>query len=82
MAIGNHFFLGVTVSLASDKAEQGQVAEAEKMIKSSAGIRLAVMALLLLVAIKLGASPLPTLLPLLFIRPILSLSEFFRKKGD
>lgn len=82
IAVANYFFLGVTVSLASDRAEKGQVAEAEKMIKGSSVVRLAAMSVAVLAAIKTGANPVALLLPLLLIRPILMLAEFFRKKGD
>ena len=36
----------------------------------------------LVVAIKLGANVIALVLPLAFVRPILLLAEFFRKKGD
>ena len=35
-----------------------------------------------LLGIVLGANPVAILLPLLFVRPVLLLAEFFRKKGD
>lgn len=82
IAVGNHFFLGVTVSLAADRAEKGEVTPAQKMVQISSVARLVAMGVLLFVAIKLGANVLALLLPLLFIRPVLMLAEFFRKKGD
>ena len=82
ISVGNHFFLGVTVSLAADRAERGEVEAAQKSVKLSATVRLVVMAGLLFVAIKCNANVLALLLPLLFIRPVLMLTEFFRKKGD
>lgn len=80
--IANYFFMAVTVSLASDRAEQGNVQQAQKMIQLSSMVRLVLMGVVLVVAIKLGANVLALLLPLLFARPILMLAEFFRKKGD
>ena len=82
VTVGNYFFLAVTVSLASDKAAEGMVEQAQKMIRLSSVVRLAVMALLLFVCIKLGANVLALVLPLVFERPVLMLMEFFRKKGD
>lgn len=82
VTVGNYFFLAVIVSLAADKAAEGQVQQAQKMIRLSSTVRLFVMALLLFVGIKLGANVLALLLPLVFERPILMLAEFFRKKGD
>lgn len=78
----NYFFMAVSVSLAADRAEQGEVESAKKMISLSSTVRLVVMGVVLFLAIKLGANVLALLLPMLFARPILLLAEFFRKKGD
>ena len=78
----NYFFMAVTASLAADRAQQGQVQQAQKMVQSSAAIRLLAMGLLLFLGIKLGANVIALVLPLVFLRPILMLAEFFRKKGD
>ena len=78
----NHFFLSITVSLAADRAEQGDVPQAQKMIRLSSMVRLVAMGAAVVVAIKLGANVLALLLPLLFVRPILMVGEFFRKKED
>jgi len=78
----NYFFMAVTVSLAADRAERGEVERAQKMIRLSSTVRLICMGVALVVAIKLGANVLALLLPLLFVRPILMLAEFFGKKGD
>lgn len=80
--IANYFFMAVTVSLAADRAERGEVQQAQKMAQLSSTVRLVVMGVVLVVCIKLGANVLALLLPILFARPILMLSEFFRKKGD
>lgn len=78
----NYFFMAVSVSLAADRAEQGEVESAKKMVSLSSTVRLVVMGVVLFLAIKLGANVLALLLPMLFARPILLLAEFFRKKGD
>ncbi len=78
----NYFFMAVTVSLAADRAEQGQVQQAQKMVQMSSTVRLLVLAVVLFAGIKLGANAVALLLPLLFERPVLMLTEFFRKKGD
>ena len=82
VTVGNYFFLAVVVTLAADKAAEGQVQQAQKMIRLSSTVRLAVMAIVLFVCIKLGANVLALVLPLVFERPVLMLAEFFRKKGD
>ena len=78
----NYFFLAVTVSLASDKAAQGKADEAKKMLRLSPVVRLFVMAAALFVGIKAGGNVIALVLPLVFLRPVLMLGEFFRKKGD
>ena len=80
--IANYFFMAVTVSLAADRAEAGQVQQAQKMIQVSSVVRLVIMGAALLIGIKLGANVIALALPLVFVRPILLLAEFFRKKGD
>lgn len=78
----NYFFMAVTVSLAADRAAQGQVDSAKKSVQLSSTVRLFCIAAAMVLAIKLGTNPIATVLPLAFARPILMLAEFFRKKGD
>lgn len=78
----NYFFMAVIVSLAADKAQQEQVAQAKRMVKLSSVVRLILMAVLLFACIRLGANVIALVLPLVFVRPILMVAEFFRKKGD
>lgn len=78
----NYFFMAVTVSLAADRAEQGNAKQAQGMIQLSSVTRLLLLGVILVAAIKLGANVVALVLPLAFERPILMLSEFFRKKGD
>jgi len=79
----NYFLMAVVVSVAADKASAGQVKEAQKMIKVSSLLRLLLLGVIMFIGFKLGANVIAMLLPLLFVRPILLLAEFFRKKeGD
>lgn len=78
----NYFFMAVTVSLATDRARNGDVAQAKRMVQLSSIVRLVLMGLALVLGIVLGANAVAILLPLLFVRPVLLLAEFFRKKGD
>ncbi len=80
--IANYFFMAVTINLASDKAEAGQVKQAQNMVQISSAVRLLCMGAALVLGIKLGANVIALLLPLAFFRPILMVWEFFRKKGD
>ena len=80
--IVNYFFMAVTVSLAADRAEKGEVKQGQNMVRISSTVRLIAMGLAIFVGIKLGVNAIAIALPLLFVRPMLMLSEFFRKKGD
>ena len=80
VTLGNYFFMAVTVDLAADRAEKGEVQQAQKMVRLSSTVRLAVMALVLFLCIRMGANVVALLVPLVLERPILMLSEFFRKK--
>ena len=80
--IVNYFFMAVTVSLAADRAEQGDPQAGQRMVQLSSTVRLVLMGLALFLGIKLGANVIALVLPLAFQRPILMLAEFFRKKGD
>ncbi len=76
----NYFFMAIVVSLASKKAQDDQVQQAQKMIQLSSAVRLLLMGGALVLGILIGTDPIATVLPLAFARPILMLSEFFRKK--
>lgn len=78
----NYFFMAVTVNLAADKAQQGQTKQAKQMVQISSTVRLILMGIVLVAGIKLGANVIALALPLVFVRPILMVAEFFRKKGD
>ena len=77
---GNYFFMAMVVSLATDKAAAGQVDEAKKMVRLSSMMRLLFLAVVMIAGFKLGANVIAMLLPLLFVRPIMMVAEFFRKK--
>ena len=82
VATGNFFFLAVVATLASDKAAAGDPLGGQKLMKSSYPIRLLVMAGVLILCAKSGYFDVIALVvPLLFVRPILTIAEFFRKKG-
>lgn len=83
LATANFFFMAVGATLAADKAEQDNVKGGKAMIQSSYMIRLAVLFVILFACAKSGWFDLIALvLPLVFVRPVLSIGEFFRKSGD
>ena len=82
VATGNFFFMAVAATLAADKAEAQDVEGGKKLMKGSYPIRMLVMAGVLILCAKSGFfDVLALVLPLLFVRPILTIAEFFRKKG-
>ena len=80
LSAGNFFFMAVSATLATDKAEADNVEGGKAVMKTSDFVRLLVLALALFVCAKSGVFNLIALvLPLVFVRPVLSLAEFFRK---
>lgn len=82
LSCGNFFFMAMIATLAADKAEQQDAEGGKKLMKSSYPIRILVLAAVLILCAKSGYFNVLTLaLPLAFVRPVLMILEFFRKKG-
>ena len=82
LAVGNFFFMAVIATLAADKAQAQDVEGGQKLMKSSYPIRILLLAGLLVVCAWSGYFDILALaLPLLFVRPIIMVFEFFGKKG-
>ncbi len=82
-AILNFFFMAVSAMKAADKAEEQNVKGGQLTMRLSFLIRLAVLFIVLFALIKSGlCDVLATVLPLLFVRPILFVADFFRKPGE
>lgn len=83
LATLNFFFMAVGASIAVDQAEKQNAKGGKSTIQGSYFLRLAVLFLILFACGKSGLfSPIPLVLPLIFVRPILTVSEFFRKSGE
>lgn len=83
ISVLNFFGSAVVSTLAADRAEQQDVEGGKKLIKSSYPIRMLVMLVLLVLLAKSGRfNVLALVLPLAFVRPTITISEFFRKKGE
>ncbi len=83
VSILNFFFMAVCTSLAADKAQAQDVKGGQALLKTSYLVRIILVFVILFACIKSGwCSLLPTVLPLVFVRPILTVAEFFRKSGD
>ena len=83
LSICNFFFMAVGASLAADRAEQQNVKGGTALVRMSFLLRYLVLFLILFAAAKSKRFDLLALvLPLVFVRPILMLGEFFRKSGE
>lgn len=81
IAVGNFFSLAVVTTLAADRAEQQDVAAGQKLVQGSYPIRMLALMVVLVLCAKSGVFNVVALaLPLLFVRPAITLAEFFRKK--
>lgn len=82
LAIGNFFFMAITSDSAADKATDQDVKTGKALMKSSYGLRMLVLAVLLILCTKSGhCQPVALLCPLLFVFPIIIILEFSRKAG-
>lgn len=82
LTTGNFFFMAMAATLAADRAEQQDVEGGKKLMKASYPIRILVLAGVLFLCGKSGYFDILALaLPLVFVRPVLTVTEFFKKKG-
>ena len=80
MSTLNFFFMAVGATLAADKAEKQDVKGGKALIQSSYTLRLVVLALVLFAFAKSGlCNVFAMVIPLVFVRPIITIAEFFRK---
>jgi len=81
LALLNFFFMAVSVHAAADKALNKDVKGGKTQVRFSYTTRLIAMFLVLFAFAKSGiANPLASVLPLVFVRPVITVAEFFRKK--
>lgn len=82
LAVANFFFMAVGVSLAADRARQQDVKGAQALLRSSYILRIVLLFIILFACAKSGiADPIALALPLAFVRPTLTVAEFFKRKG-
>ena len=82
LSILNFLFMAIGAMLAADKAAAQNVKGGNATIKLSYFARLALLFLILFAFAKSGlCNVLAMVLPLAFVRPILTVTEFFRKPG-
>lgn len=84
VAVLNFFFMAIAVNVAADKAVQQNVKGGQATMKSSYMLRLVCMFAVLFAFAKSGyCNVIAMVVPLVFVRPILTVAEFFRRKsGD
>lgn len=83
LAIGNFLFMAIGASLAADKAQAQDVKGGQSLLQMSMLLRYAVLFIVLFACGRSGMFNLIALvLPLVFVRPTLTIAEFFRKPGE
>lgn len=83
LATLNFFFMAVAAMMAADKAEQQNVKGGQALVQGSYLVRLVVLFLILFAFAKSGlCNVIALVVPLIFVRPVLTLTEFFRKSGE
>jgi len=81
LAVANFFFMALSASNALDKAAAQDVKTGKNQVRVSYGTRMLVIFAVLFAFAKSGLSnPLASVLPLAFVRPVITVAEFFRRK--
>ncbi len=83
ISILNFFFMALVVTVASQRAVSQDPESGKKLIRSSYPLRyLALGAVLFLLGSSGLFNVIALVIPLVFVRPVLTVAEFFRKKGE
>ena len=83
LTTANFFFMAVSTMIAADKATEQNANGGKATIKTSYLVRMVVLAVLLFAFAKSGLCDVVALvLPLAFVRPTITVAEFFRKSGE
>ncbi len=82
LATGNFYVMAYVANLAADKAQAQDVAGGQKLISLSYSVRMAALLAALVLCAVTGWFHVVTLVaPLVFVRPILTVTELIHKKG-
>ena len=80
LAILNFFFMAMGATTAADKAIAQDVKGGQAQIKLSYTLRMIAIFVILFACVKSGlCNALASVLPLVFVRPVIMVAEFFRK---
>ena len=83
LAILNFFAMAIGASLAADKAEAQDVSGGKRLLQTSMLVRYGLLFLVLFACAKSGLfNKIALVVPLIFVRPTLTVAEFFRKKEE
>ncbi len=88
LAIGNFFFMAIASNAVADRTiaqgdSEDSIKQGKAAMKSSYGIRMLVIGVLLFVFAKTGhCNIIAMVCPLFLVFPIITVIEFFRKSGD
>ncbi len=83
LACVNFLLMAIGVNKAADKATQQDVKGGKATLRTSMMLRYVLLAVVLFAGAKSGyCNILALLLPLAFVRPILTVADFFRKPGE
>ena len=83
LASGNFFLMAVAAEAAADRAMQEDVKGGKAIVKTSRNMRLIGLFAIIFLLAKTGVcNAICLVLPLLLVRPVLLVVEFFRKAGD
>ena len=84
VTVGNFLAMAIAVNIAADKAKAQNVKGGQATIKGSYLLRMVAMVVILFAFAKSGLCDVIALVvPLIFMRPTLTVAEFFRRKpGD
>lgn len=83
LTILNFFLMAVNANNAADKAVGQDVKNGKSMLQLSYAARLAMIFVVLFACVKSGlCNVFAIVIPLLFVRPTITIAEFFRKSGD
>lgn len=78
----NFFSMAMVATLAADRAQEQDVEGGKKLLKGAYPIRILMLAVVLFACAKSGYfNVIALVLPLIFVRPVITVLEFFRKKG-
>ena len=83
LACVNFLLMAIDVNRAADKAKNQDVKGGKATLRTSMMLRYLLLAVVLFAGAKSGyCNVLALLLPLAFIRPVLTIADFFRKPGE